>query len=94
MIDRLRILTKSNDTSTLEILIDQCKRIAVDYCHLDEYAEKLDTVVQMMVCERFNKLYSEGVNTKSYSGLQESYTDDFSPSIYKQLKRFRKLRAR
>ena len=92
MLDILKKLTNSSDESLLEILLEQCKLTAITYCNLDEYDSKLDNIVQQMVCERFTRLYSEGVSSRSYSGMSESYTDDFSPSIYKQLRRFRKLR--
>lgn len=92
MLDVLKKLTNCSDESLLTILLEQCETQATDYCNLDEYDSKLDYIVQQMVCERFTKLYSEGVSSRSYSGMSESYTDDFSPSIYKQLRRFRKLR--
>lgn len=93
MLDNLKKLTNCSDESLLNILLEQCKFHARDYCNLDEYDERLDYIVQQMVCERFTKLYSEGVSSRSYSGMSESYTDDFSPSIYNQLGRYRKLRT-
>ena len=93
IMDDVKTLTNSSDESLLTILIDQCKSYATDYCNLSEYDSNLDNVVCQMCVERFNKRYSEGVNTKTYSGLQENYTTDFAPSIYTQLKRFRKLRT-
>ena len=93
MIDDLQALTKCEDTQVLNLLINQCKLIATDYCNLDEYSEKLDEVVKVMVCERFNKLSADGISSQSYSGISESYTDDFSPMIYKSLRKHRKLRT-
>ena len=93
MIDDLQTLTNCQDTSILNLLITQCKMIATDYCNLDEYNEKLDEVVKLMVCERFNKLSADGISSQSYSGISESYTDDFSPMIYKSLRKHRKLRT-
>lgn len=93
MLEKLKILTNSSDETLLNILIDQCKEYAKDYCNLTEYDSCLDNVVCQMCVERFNKIYSEGVTTKSYSGIQESYTNDFAPSVYTQLKRHRKIRT-
>jgi len=93
MIDDLQTLTNSEDTTTLNILINQCKTVATDYCNLEEYSDKLDEIVKVMVCERFNKLSADGISSQSYSGISESYTDDFSPMIYKSLRKHRKLRT-
>jgi len=93
MIDDLQILTNCSNTSVLNLLISQCKIVATDYCNLDSYDEKLDEIVKVMVCERFNKLSADGISSQSYSGISESYTDDFSPMIYKSLRKHRKLRT-
>jgi len=93
MIDDLQTLTNCDNTSVLNLLISQCKMIATDYCNLDTYDEKLDEIVKVMVCERFNKLSADGISSQSYSGISESYTDDFSPMIYKSLRKHRKLRT-
>jgi len=93
MIDDLQTLTNCDNTSVLSLLTSQCKMIATDYCNLDTYDEKLDEIVKVMVCERFNKLSADGISSQSYSGISESYTDDFSPMIYKSLRKHRKLRT-
>lgn len=90
MMDALKKLTNSSDESLLTILLNQCKAQAVDYCRFSEYDTRLDYIVQQMVCERFSKLYSEGISSRSSSGMSESYTDDFSPNIYNQLRKYRK----
>lgn len=92
-LDNIKKLTNSSDESLLELLIDQCETIATDYCNFDSYDACLDAVVSTMVCEKYNRLYSEGINSKSYSGISESYTDDFSPLVYKALRKHRKLRT-
>lgn len=93
MLDDLQTLTNSTDTATLNLLINQCKLIATDYCNLSEYSNSLDEIVKVMVCERFNKLSADGISSHTYSGISESYTDDFSPMIYKSLRKHRKLRT-
>lgn len=93
MIDDLQALTNSSNTAVLTLLMNQCKEIATDYCNLTEYDDKLDKIVEVMVCERFNKLSAEGISSQSYSGISESYLDDFSPMVYKGLRKHRKLRT-
>ena len=91
MLDDIKILCNSNDTNTLNLLIEQCKTIAADYCNRD-YTTALDEIVKVMVCERFNKLSADGISSRSYSSISESYTEDFSPMIYSALKKHRKLK--
>ena len=91
MINDLQILIPTATQEILNLLINQCKTFAIDYCNLDEYEESLDEVVKMMVCERFNKLSADGISSQSYSGVSESYTNDFSPMIYKSLRRHRRV---
>ena len=93
MIDDLQALTNSTDTTILNLLINQCKLIATDYCNLSAYSNSLDEIVKVMVCERYNKLSADGISSHTYSGISESYTDDFSPMIYKSLRKHRKLRT-
>lgn len=93
MIDDLQTLTNCSDTSVLSLLILQCKEIATSYCNLTSYTEDLDEIVKIMVCERYNKLSADGISSHTYSGISESYTDDFSPMIYKSLRKHRKLRT-
>ena len=93
MIDDVKTLTGSTETALLTLLINQCKVFATDYCNLSEYDTKLDEVLKVMVCERFNKLSADGISSQSYSGISESYTDDFSPMIYRSLRKYRKLRT-
>ena len=93
MIDDIQTLTNCDNTQVLNLLINQCKSIATAYCNLEEYDDKLDEAVKVMVCERFNKLSAEGISSQSYSGISENYTDDFSPMIYKSLRKHRKLKT-
>lgn len=91
MIDDVQTLTGSSDTTTLTLLINQCKAFATDYCNISEYDQVLDEIVKVMVCERFNKLSADGISSQNYSGISESYTDDFSPMIYRMLRVHRKI---
>ena len=76
MIKKLKKLTGCSDESLLSILMEQCKFFATDYCNLDEYSTALDSVVELMVCERFNKWKSEGISNRNYSEVSESYLED------------------
>lgn len=92
MIDRLVILT-GGESEVLELLITNCKDIAVTYCNLSSYSSKLDEIVILMATERYNKWGEEGIKTRSFSGVSESYNDDFSDTIYKALRRHKRIRT-
>jgi len=95
MIDNIKILLGITDASKdtlLQLLINDAKDFATAYCNLEIYETKLDNIIIKMVIERFNKLGSEGINSKNYSGISESYADDYNPTIYKQLNKNRRLK--
>lgn len=94
MLTKLKLLlgiTASDKDDLLNLLIELCKDEAVTFCHLEEYQDKLDSVVINMVIEKFNKIGNEGINTVNYSGVSESFIEDYSTPIVRQLKRHRRL---
>ena len=93
MIDNIKLLTKSDDTDLLTLLINQCKEYARSYCNYRQYAEELDCMVELMVVERFNKLSAEGISSRNFSSISEVYTDDYSLDIYRGLNKYRKLKV-
>lgn len=93
MIDDVKLLTNSTDIDLLNLLIDQCKEYARSYCNYRTYANELDGLVELMVVERFNKLSAEGISSRNFSNISETYTDDFSLAIYRGLNKYRKLKV-
>lgn len=95
MLETIKILLGISGTdkdSLLSALIAQAQSFVVSYCNLPSYDTKLDSIINSIVIEDFNKLGSEGIQSKGYSGLTESYLEDYSPSIYKQLNRHKKIK--
>lgn len=95
MLETIKLMLGISDTSKdalLNCLIDNAKAFAVSYCGLAEYSIALDNAVIKMILEDFNKLGSEGISGKSFSGLSENYNEDYSPAIYSILKRNRHAR--
>lgn len=74
----------------LTLLIKNAKSYAVQYCGLDSYSSSLDSIIMKMVCEDFNKRGSEGLGSKSFSGISESYVDGYSQGILNQLDMYSK----
>lgn len=87
----LSISDDSKDT-LLGYLIDNAQAFVISYCGLSEYTTTLDNIVIKMVLEDFNKLGSEGIASKSFSGMSESYNEDYSAQIYVILNRNKRAR--
>ena len=94
MLDKLMILLgiSANDDKEelLELLIKNAKAFATFYCNLPEYSSDMDFIIIKMVVEDYNKLGSEGLNSRSFSGVSESYIDGYSEAVLSQLKMFSK----
>ena len=84
-------LTNEADEELLNILTEQAKAEAVEFCRLDAYDKKLDSIVIDLAVIRYNRLSNEGVSSVSTSGISESYSDDLPEAIKKRLRRYRRL---
>lgn len=94
VLDRVKAYLKVEDRDALlEELIAQAKDFAVQYCHLPQYGEQLDSVVVKMVVEDFNRYGAEGIAARGYSGISESYLTDYSAQTLSALNKFRKIRV-
>ena len=82
IIETLQVLIPNATVNQLEVLVDQAKVFATDYCNLATYSEDLDSVVILMVQENYNRISAQGVSSRSYSGISENYLNDFSDTVY------------
>lgn len=94
MFDKINLLLGGAASEELiELLISQAKSFLLLFCNLSEYNSKYDALIIRMVVEDFNKMGSEGVKSKSFNGLSESFGDDpYSPLIMTQLRSFTKIK--
>lgn len=92
-IKSLRGISGADQDAVLNFLIEDCKAEATDYCNLQEYDENLNGAVVKMVLERYNRMGNEGISGVSYAGTSESYQNDYSESIYKALRKYRRLKT-
>lgn len=75
----------------IELLIKQAKSFLIMYCNLDEYDKKFDSIVIKMVIEDWNKRGSEGITSKSFNGISESYSEEpYSSIIMTALKKMKR----
>lgn len=84
-------LGTDNDT-LLGQMLDNARAWAVDYCNLTAYDPKLDAAVWRMVCEDWNRGHSEGISSKAYGGISESYSAQYSEQVLTMLRKHRRLK--
>lgn len=95
--DIITLLGLSDDESDrVGLLVEGAYEDAVTYCgdiyHVQD-TQGLLPIVRDMVAEKYNRLGSEGISARNFSGVSESYKDDYSPSIYKRLRKYRRLKT-
>lgn len=77
MLDKILLLlgpAADSQDELISLLINNAKAYLLLYCGLDEYSTDYDTIIIRMVIEDWNKLGSEGVSSKSFSGLTETFS--------------------
>lgn len=93
MLTKLKLLYPAINEEILGLLLDSAKQFIVDYCGLDAYDAKFDSILLRMVQEDVNQLYSEGFHSESAEGSSVSYSPDYSERIYRTLNRNKKVRV-
>ena len=96
MLEKIKLLLGISDEDNskddlLELLISNAKDYAVSFCGYDEYNSQFDIIVMKMVVEDYNRLGSEGISSKSFNGISESYVEDYSAGILNSLRRWKKV---
>lgn len=94
MLDKIRLLLgNSASDAVIETLILQAQSFLLLFCNLSEYNNKYDSLIIRMVIEDYNRMGSEGLTSKSYNGISESYSSEpYSPLVMTQLRSFTKVK--
>lgn len=95
MFDKINLLLGgAANEELIELLISQAKSFLLLFCNLSEYNSKYDALIIRMVVEDFNRMGSEGVKSKSFNGLSETFGDDpYSPLLMSQLRSYKRIRT-
>ena len=94
LISKISILIGRDDkTELLELLIENATEEILNYCNLEEYNTKLDSLICKIVVYNYNRLGTEGLNSTSYSELRENYTDGYGEDIVRMLNKNRRLKT-
>lgn len=91
--EKLSILFPNLDEEVMDVIIAKVRCFILDYCNVEEVPEALEAAALAMCEENISKLGSQGVSSESAGGSSVSYMDDYSPSVYRQLKKFRRIKV-
>lgn len=92
MEEKLQLLYPSVDSNVIELVIEQAQSFVLDYCNLESIPTELNSVLFDMCKQDLNKLKAEGLSSESAGGSTLSYENDYTPNVYKRLKKHKKIR--
>lgn len=94
LISKISILIDRDDKKELlQLLIENAIEEIINYCNLEEYNTKLDSLICKIVIYNYNRLGTEGLNSTSYSEIRENYTDGYGEDIVRMLNKNRRLKT-
>lgn len=92
ILEKLKILIPDATPDVLTILLEDAEQEFKAYCNRETIPENANTVLIQMVQCSYNRLGAEGINSVSFSNVNESYTDGYPDNILQQLNAFRKVK--
>jgi hypothetical protein len=93
MINKLKLLYPSLNDEVLALVLEQAQDFVLDYCNIEEIPNSLNSVLLDMCKQDINKLNAEGFNSESAGGSSISYETDYSQSVYKRLKKHKRVKC-
>ncbi len=93
MINKLKLLYPSLNDGVLALVLEQAQDFVLDYCNIEEIPNSLNSVLLDMCKQDINKLNAEGFNSESAGGSSISYDTDYSQSVYKRLKKHKRVKC-
>ena len=81
----------TNALDLVETLIDICSDEAVAFTNENDLTQLEDLIIRM-VCERYNTIDYEGIESTSYSGVSQHFRDGYSDGIKKLIASKRHLK--
>lgn len=92
MEDKLQLLYPSIDSAVIALVVEQAQSFVLDYCNLDEVPAALEGVLLDMCKQDINKLGAEGLSSESAGGSSLSYEIDYTPIVYKRLRKHKRIK--
>ena len=87
ILEQIKILSGNTNEALISLLIDKTKIEISDYTKIsfDESNTSMVNVLTDIVVIKLNRFGTEGLSSQSYSGVSESYINEYPQSIIKQL---------
>ena len=87
ILEQIKILSGNTNEALISLLIDKTKIEISDYIKnsFDESNSSMLNVLTDIVVIKLNRFGTEGLSSQSYSGVSESYINEYPQSIIKQL---------
>lgn len=96
MLDNIKILlgdaAANYKDEQIAAYLEQAQQEAVIYCNraLDD---DLERIAEQMTVVKLNRINAEGINSQSYNGINESYTDGYPANIMALLRAKRMVKT-
>ena len=96
MLEEIRILLGNASDNFTDAQISLCLKQAIaeieDYCNR-ELDITLEIIAQRITVLKLNRINTEGLASQSYSGISESYINDYPEDIKAVLNKKRKIKV-
>lgn len=96
MLEEIKILLGDAAQNYTDAQIGLCYKMALteveDYCGRDADTG-MELIAERIAVIKLNRLNTEGLASQSFSGVSETYVDDYPQDIIKALNRKRKLKT-
>ena len=96
MIDEIRLLLGDTAANFSDAQINLCYKMALS--EVEEYCNReadiaLEFIAEKITVIKLNRINTEGLASQSYSGVSESYINDYPEDIKAVLNRKRKIKV-
>ena len=83
-VEQIQILTKNTDGLVVELIFENVKK-EIEHYIKKPYEDALESIAVEMAVIKLNRLGSEGLASQGYSGVSETYLEDYPISILRCL---------
>ncbi len=87
ILEQIKLLSSNTNEALISLIIDKTIIEISDYTNIafDEKNQSMMNVLIDMAVVKLNRFGTEGIASQSYSGVSESYIDEYPHYILKQL---------
>lgn len=87
ILEQIKLLSGNTNEALISLIIDKTMIEISDYTKMDFDIcnERMTNVLVDMAVVKLNRFGTEGLSSQSYSGVSESYIDEYPHYILKQL---------